>query len=81
MIILKVIESEKVCFSQMQSLISVFTTLTADDKYSVLNRDNITKAIRTQLSQNRKHFSQFFLVFSKCTLHFENLQEKDDLQS
>ena len=81
MIILKVIESEKVCFSQMQSLINFVNTLTADDKYSLLNRDNLTQPIWTPLSQKQKAFSQFFLAFSKSTLNFEHFQKKDDPQS
>ena len=56
-------------------------TLTADDQYSLLNRDNLTQPIRTQLSLKRKSFSQFFLEFSKSTLNFEHLQKKDDLHS
>ena len=56
-------------------------TLTADDQYSLLNRDNLTQQIWTQLSQKRQGFSQFFLAFSKCTLNFEHLQKKDDLHS
>ena len=54
-------------------------TLTADEQYSLLNRDNLTQPIRTQLSHKRKAFSEFFLKFSKCTLNFEHLQKKDDL--
>ena len=56
-------------------------TLTADDKYSLLNRDNLRQPIRTTLSQKHKAFSEFFLVFSKSTLHFEHFQKKDDPQS
>ena len=56
-------------------------TLTADDKYSLLNRDNLTQPIRTPLSQNNKAFSEFFLAFSKCTLNFEHFQKKDDARS
>ena len=56
-------------------------TLTADDQYSLLNRDNLTQPIRTQLFQKQKAFSQYFLVFLKSTLIFEHLQKKDDLQS
>ena len=55
--------------------------MTADDQYSLLNRDNLTQPIRTQLSQKQKAFSQFFLAFSKSSLNFEHLQEKDDLTS
>ena len=56
-------------------------TLTADDKYSLLNRDNLTQPIRTPLSQKHKAFSQFFLEFLKCTLNFEHFQNKDDPRS
>ena len=56
-------------------------TLTADDQYSLLNRDNLTQPIRTQLSQKQKAFSEFFLEFSKSILNFESLQKKDDLHS
>ena len=40
--------------------------MTADDKYSLLNRDNLTQPIPTQLSQKQKTFAMFFL-------HFRNL--------
>ena len=56
-------------------------TLTADDQYSLLNRDNLTQPIRTQLSEKRQAFSKFFLPFSKSTLNFESFQKKDDLHS
>ena len=39
------------------------------------------QAIRTPLSQNDKAFSQFFLAFSKSTLHFEHFQKEDDPRS
>ena len=55
--------------------------MTADDKYSLLNRDNLRQPIPTQLSQKQKAFFQFFLAFSKSTLNFEHLQKKDDLHS
>ena len=55
--------------------------LTADDKYSLLNRDNLTEPIRTQVSQKLTAFSQFFLAFPKSTLNFEHFQKKDDPHS
>ena len=55
--------------------------MTADDKYSLLNRDNLTQPIPTQLSQKQKAFFEFFLAFSKSTLNFEHFQKKDDLHS
>ena len=56
-------------------------TLTADDKYSLLNRDNLTQQNRTQLSQKQKAFSQFFLAFSKYTLDFEDFEKRNDPHS
>ena len=56
-------------------------TLTADDKYSPLNRDNLTQPIRTQLSQKQQAFSEFFLAFSKSALNFEHFEKKDDPHS
>ena len=55
--------------------------LTAEDKYSLLNRDNLTEQNRTQLSQKQKAFSQFFLAFSKYTLNFEDVEKRDDPHS
>ena len=55
--------------------------LTADDKYSLLNRDNLTQQIQMQFSQKQKAFSQIFFAFSKSTLNFEHYQKKDDPHS
>ena len=56
-------------------------TLSADDKYSLLNRDNLTQPIRTLLSQKQKPFYAFFLAFSKCALNLKHFQNKDDPHS
>ena len=56
-------------------------TLTDDDKYSLLNRDNLTQPIQILLSQKQKTFSQFFAAFLKSTLNFEHSRKKDDPQS
>ena len=55
--------------------------LTADDKYSLLNRDNLTQPIGRQLFQKEKAFSEFFLAFSKSTLNFEHFEKNDDNHS
>ena len=52
--------------------------MTADDKYYLLNRDNLMQPMRPQLSQKQKAVSEFFLPFSKCTLKFEHFRKKDD---
>ena len=56
-------------------------TLTADDMYSPLNRDNLRQSIQTLLSQKQKTFSKFLSSFLKCTLNFEHFQTKDDPHS
>ena len=56
-------------------------TLTADDKYSLLNRDNLKEPIHTQLSQKPKTFCESFFEFSKSTLNFKHLRKKDDSDS
>ena len=50
----------------------------SDDKYSLLNRDNLTQPIGTQLSKKQKAFSEFFIDFSKSTLNFDPFQKKDN---
>ena len=63
-------------------ILSLFVnTLTADDKYSLLNRDNLTQSIQTLLSQKQKTFSEIFSSFLKSTLNSEHFQKRDDPHS
>ena len=55
--------------------------MSADDKYSLLNRDKLTQRIGRQLSKIQKAFSQFFIDFSKSTLNFDHFQKKDNPHS
>ena len=64
-----------------KALLLFVSTLTADDKYSLLNRDNLAQPIRTSLSEKQKRFYQFLLAFSKSALNLENFQKKDDPHS
>ena len=41
-------------------------TLTADDKYSCRNMQNLLQKVQTLLSQKRKTFSGYFIAFLKC---------------
>ena len=50
-------------------------TLAADEKYPVLNRDNLTIPIQKQLSQKQKTFSQFFVAFLKSTINFKYFEK------
>ena len=56
-------------------------TLTDDEKYSLLYRENLTQPIQILLYHKRKAFSQFFCAFLKSTLNFEHFQKKDDPHS
>ena len=51
-------------------------TLTDDDKYSLLYRDNLTQPFQILLSSKKKTFSQFFSAFLKSKLNFEHFQTK-----
>ena len=63
-------------------ILSVFVnTLTDDDKYSLLYRDNLTQQIQILLSQKEKTFSQLFSEILKPILNFEHFQKKDDPHS
>ena len=53
-------------------------TLLAKEKYSVFNRDNVTKPIQGQLSQKKIGFRQFLAAFLKCSLSFEDFEKKYD---
>ena len=56
-------------------------TLSADDKYSLLDRDNITQRIQMLLSLKQKNFCGFFSSFLKSSLNSKRLQRKDDPHS
>ena len=75
-------------FSWKESLLEIckilrlfVNTLTADDKDSLLNRDNLTEQIRILLSGKQKAFSQFFSEFSKFRLNFEYFPKRDNRHS
>ena len=55
--------------------------MSAVDKCSLPNRDNLMQPIHMQLSQKLKTFSRFFPAFSKSSLNFELFQIKDDAYS
>ena len=53
-----------------------FNRLTADDKYSLISRDNWMQTIQMRLSQKQNVFSQLFSPFSESALNFEHFQTK-----
>ena len=56
-------------------------TFTADYKHSAWNRKNLLQQVQTQISQERKSFSGFFIAFLKCTLNLEHFEKKDQSHS
>ena len=55
--------------------------LTADDKYSDSNIQNLQQQFQTSLSQKQKTFSIFFIAFLKCAWDSEHFQKKDEYPS
>ena len=56
-------------------------TMSADGKYSLLDRDNLRQRIQMLLSPKQKTFSPFFSSFLKSSLNFEHFLKKDDPHS
>ena len=50
--------------------------LTADDKYSGGNMQNLVHQFQTPASQKQKIFSGFFIAFLKCAWNLEHFQKK-----
>ena len=60
-----------------QILRLLVNTFAADEKYPVLNRDNVRIPIQIQLSEKEEKFSEFFGVFWKWILNCEDFESKD----
>ena len=56
-------------------------TLTADDKYSLISRDNWMQAIQKHLSQKQRIFFPCFSAFFESALNFEHFQKKMTLMA
>ena len=69
---------EKVSLIDNTNLWTAYFTPATDEKYPLLNRENLTIPIQMQLSQKKKTFSQFFASFLKSRLNFEYFENKYD---
>ena len=49
-------------------------TLTADDKYSLLSRENLMQSIHMHLSEKQKKIYELLCAIIKSTLNFEIFQ-------
>ena len=54
----------------------VVNTIPVDEKYPVLNRENLTIPIQMQLSQKQKTFAQFLSLFLKWIINFKYFGKK-----
>ena len=52
--------------------------MTADDKYSLPNSDNLLEPIQMQLYKILKTFSQHFTELAQSTSNFKHWEKKDD---
>ena len=55
--------------------------LTADDKYSGSNMQNLPQQFQTRVSQKQKIFSGLFIAFLKCAWNLDYLRKKDEYNS
>ena len=55
--------------------------LTADDKYSRSNMQNLKQQFQTPLSEKQKTFSGLFIAFLKSAWNLEHLQKRDEYAS
>ena len=63
-------------------ILGVFrNTLTANDKYSFQDLENLLSPTQIQLSLKPKHFLIFFLPFLESISNFKQFGKKDDLHS
>ena len=56
-------------------------TLTADYKYSLRNKENLSQQVPMQTSLELKTCYQFFIAFVKSTLNLEYFEKKDQSQT
>ena len=75
-ITVKVIELQKLLLETWKFFRPFLNTLTADDKYSLISKDNSMETIQMNLSQKQNIFSQFFSAFYESALNFEHFQKK-----
>ena len=68
-------KSPSVCYEILRLFVNA---LTAHDKYSGRNIQNLPQQFQMPLSQTQKTFSRFFIAFLKGALNLEHFQKKDE---
>ena len=75
-ITVKVIELQKFLLDTWKFFRPFLNTLTADDRYSLISKNNWMQTIQMHLSQKPKIFSELFCAFFEFVLNFEQFQKK-----
>ena len=75
-ITVKVIELKKSLLDTWKFFRPFLNTLTANDKYSLISKNNWMQTIQMHLSQEPKFFSEFFSENFESNLNFESFQKK-----
>ena len=81
LITVKVIPLKKSLLVIHKILRLFLNTLTVDENYYLLIRDNIAETLQIELSEKQKTFFEFFLAFLKSILNSKHLSKKDDPHS
>ena len=75
----KKIHLKNVSLIDMEILGLFVNTLTADNKYFLLNRWNLPEPIQMQLYKKQKTFCQLLSAFLKSRSNFKRFEKNDDL--
>ena len=78
---MKVIELQKSLLDTWKFFRPFLNTLTANEKYSLNNKDKWMRTIQMLLSQKQKIFSWVFSAFFEGALNFEEFQKKMTLMA
>ena len=67
----------KKCLLVIDKFLRLFVnTLPPDEKFYLLNRDNLAQPIQMQLSQKQETFSEFSFAFLKSILNYKHFPKK-----
>ena len=80
-ITVKVIRLQKSHLERLKFFSRFLNTLTAEDKYSLISKDNWMQRIQMHLSQKQKIFSEFLSYFFRISIKFRTFSKKDDPHS
>ena len=72
------LSGKKSALVQSKNLRLFVNTLTADDKYSRSNMQNLPQQFQTPLSQKQRTFSELIIAFLKCAWNLEHFGKRDE---